>query len=182
MSGALRLVELSTAIGRSNWSTTFPAASLSRQVSLPLSPPGFQFCRRIFTSGAVRVKTFEGCPLAISTVTSGVAGHCFRALAGLAGLGSGVQVVSTPVLGSTSVMSVSTWMSAIWMGRVIFTPLASQLWVVTPLIRSGRTQSAGTLKVAVSQLPDALVWMSQPRYPPLTWSRPQPSETPNLRA
>ena len=32
---------------------------------------------------------FDGCPLAISTLTSGVGGHCFKALPGLAGLGSG---------------------------------------------------------------------------------------------
>ena len=59
---------------------------------------------------------------------------------------------------------------------------ASQLCVVMPLMRSGRTQSAGTLNVAVSQLPDGLVRMSQDRYPPLTWSRPQPSKKPNFRA
>ena len=109
---------------------------------------------------------FDGCPLAISTLTSGVGGTVSGLGRDLAGLGSAVQDARMPVWGSTSVMSVSTWMSATWMGIVILGLWASQLCVVTPVIRSGRTQSAGSLNVAVSQSPDGLAWMSQARYPP----------------
>ena len=54
-------------------------------------------------------------------------------------------------------------MSSTWMWTVFLTLRASQLCVVMPAIRTGRTQAAGTLNVAVFQLPDGSVRMSQDR-------------------